>query len=1240
MASIVSRATDDLIIGEHGLDLQRAREITSPYGTVVRQDPSGFFVVDLMAGVSPALARAGLQPRVKYVMPASALAPDTGSLTSVQQYLRFVNARYEVKTGFPASMARERGDKLGNGFYRALEWFLITRSDSNGNWDPRWMYEATLHRDQMPPATWPKVKGSLAPSGTFRYVGPKNLDIPYTTYYGKRPLSGRKSGIAYAPSDPSIIYTTSAGGGVWKSINGGASWTGLSDTWIGLNAECVAIDPTEPNTVYVGTGDYEGFPILTFGIMKTSNGGANWTNIGQPNFGNSVVSKIVILPNSPNTLVVSTGRGGGGQSAGDIWRSTDGGASWTATNAPAANWEEVVLGASDEQGNRTLWAVGTHGSVAGGYLAKSTDGGATWTTVTPPYTGGTPSAVDIACSKIDPNTLYYLSTANNTIYKSTNAGVTWSNITGDFPTGSNNYNWSQKSYDYYIDCSTNGAADAVFVGLITVAYSPNGGASWIDIGRTFGPSPINTHNDQHCFAAHPTNPAEFIIGNDGGVHKFVMSNFNTGAGTWTGLNADIFDCQFYEMIPHPFNDNVVLGGTQDNASPAARGDLNNWDNLWAGDGAWPAFNLNSPDTHYTQSYNLSVYRYDGLTDYSPSQISVTGGGAFIAPLIAAGNGSEIFGANTRLQYYSGSGSSFSAGTQVLAGGGYPYVLELAKAPSNMNVIYTGSNDGQVWRTPDKGATFTRVDAGLDDRTIGAISVSWTNPDDVLVGFSGGGNFGHVWRCTNTIAGTPVWTNVSGSGATGLPTSGVQAIARDPFHSNTWYVGTDIGAFMTTDAGATWARMNALGLPNTQVTGLHVNGTKTYLYASTFGRGIWRIPLIPVGSDISGRITENGINMPNVNVTLARWQDIKPTIASTPNLVIPDNNATGVTSNLYVPLSAVIKNTEVYVRITHPAIGDLQVVLVHPDGTQALLHDRTGGGGDNIDQVFGTAAFNGKNSTGTWKLIVRDLAALDTGVLNQFNVMPTYEGYANLATLQTNASGQYLFTDVPAGNYRVYPWSTGKMFGPRWRLITCPPSAANQNFVAGPYTTLNSLAIAPNVIYGLTSTTGTLSLTRAAPFAMNVAITKTSPLVYVPTSLIFAIGESTKTFNVTGGNVTTELRATITASFEGVSRTATIVVKVKPLLTGMSMAPSTVTGGQPSTGTLTISAPAITANSNMTATLSDNSTYAATPASAQFANGATSTTFTVLTAATTVTRNVTISASFYGSNRTTTLTITP
>lgn len=1232
-------ASDGLIIGQHGLSMDRAVQIAAPFGKVVRKDASGFYVVDLNASVSSDSAIQGLKRSVQFVFPETALAPDTGNLKSVQTYLKFANARYEVNSGFPASMAAQRGEKVGTGFYKALEWFLLTRSDRNGNWDPQWMFDAAQHRDQMPPSTW-KSGGGLAPSGTFQYVGPKNLDIPYTTYYGKRPLSGRKSGIAYAPSNASIIYTTSAGGGVWKSVNGGNTWSGLSDSWTGLNAECVAVHPTDPNTVYVGTGDYEGFPIMTFGIMKSTNGGTTWTNLGQAQFGNSVVSRIIILPSNPNILIATTGRGSAGQAGGDIWRSTDAGATWTATNAPAANWEDLDISAPDGQGNRTLYAVGTHSATNGGHLVKSTDNGATWSAVTPPYTGGTLSSVDIACSKIDPSTLYYLSPANNSVYKSTNGGTSWSSITAGFITGNNNYNWSQKTYDYYISCSTNGTSDAVFVGLITVAYSPNGGGSWIDVGRTFGSAPINTHNDQHCWAVNPTNPAEFIIGNDGGVHRFVMSNFATGAGTWTGLNADIYDTQFYEMIPHPTNDNVVLGGTQDNASPAARGDLNNWDNLWAGDGAWPAFDLVNPNIHYTQSYNLNAYRYDALNDFSPTSLSVTGGGAFIAPLIAAGNGSEIFGANARLQYYPGSGTSFTARTQVVAAGSYPYVLDLAKAPSDMNVIYTGAWDGQVWRTPDKGVNFTRVDTGLDDRTIGALAVSWTDPNDLLVGFSDGGSFAHLYRCTNTLAGTPVWTNVSGSGATGLPTSGIQSIARDPYQPNTWYVGNDVGAFMTTDAGATWTRMNALGLPNVPVNGLHVNSAKTFLYAATFGRGIWRIPLSPGGSTISGKITESGANMPNVNVALAKWQDIRATIASTPNLPIPDNDAIGVTSNLYVPLSATIKNTEVYVRITHTYIGDLQVIVQHPDGTQVTLHNRTGAGTDNIDQTYATAAFNGKNSSGTWKLIVKDLAAQDTGTLNQFNVLPTYEGYSNVASTLTNVSGNYVFNDVTPGNYRIFPNSIGKMFGPRWRLATLPPSATNQNFVAGPYTTLSTLVINPNVIYGLTSTPATLTLSRAAPFAMNVSITKNSPLVYAPTSIIFNTGEVSKSFTVTGGNVLTDQTATITTSFEGASKAATVTIKVKPVLTAFTMSPSSIQGGQNSNGTVTISKPAITGSSNMVVTLSDNSGFVTTPANAQFANGATTTGFSVTSAAVSSTTNVTMSANFYGSTRTTTLTLTP
>lgn len=1232
-ASALATATD-VWVGGRNVDLHDVARAVTGVGKVVGRPNAGLFRVQLKSGTGLSQAKKVLHARgIPHVLPLGSEHVDNRSLRSVDQHIAYARASFEARTGLTVEEGERRGMETGTDFYEALRYWLSLRVDENGNFDPDWLLQAAKQRDLLPGY---RGGGPLAPSGQFEYVGPKNLDIPYTTYYGKRPLSGRKSGIAYAPSNPSIIYVSSAGGGLWKSTNGGSTWTVHSDNWIGTNAECVAVHPNLPNTVYVGTGDYEGFPIQTYGIMKSTDGGQSWTNLGAAEFGNSVVSGIVIMPNDPNTIIVTTGRGSAGSSS-RIWRSTNAGVSWTAVG-PSANWDDIDISAQKPGGGYDLYVVGTASGANGGIIRRSSDNGLTWDVVPSAQLTSVPSAINIACSRIDPSTVYLLDTSVSPggIYKSTNGGTNWTSIAAGFPNGNSNYNWSQRTYDYHISTGKNGMQDAVFVGLITVAYSPNGGGTWIDVGNTYGGAggPINTHNDQHCFAMNPQNPAEILIGNDGGVHKYQITNFATGAGTWTGLNAQIYDTQIYEMDVHPSSLNHVLVGTQDNASPAARGDLANWDNLYAGDGAWPAFDRVNNGVHYTQSQGMNVYKYDAFNDYSPTGFNPGISGAFIAPLIVAGNGQEVFCAGNRLCYHPGhptGASGWVVRPTVISSGN---VSELAAAPTNGSVIYTGDGSGQVWRTPDKGVSFTRIDAGLPDRSIGAINVSWTDPNDVLVAFSGYSGADHIYRCTNTTAGTPTWTNVTGN----LPNVGVQALARDPSDANTWYAGTDVGLFMTTNGGTTWTSLHTLGLPKTQVRGLKVNGSKTHLYVATYGRGVWRISILDTLSDVGGRITENGSAMADVTVYLAKLQEVSPWVNSSPNAPIPDNNTTGLTQNLYVPVNMPIKRLNCRVKITHSSTGQLTVALRHPDGTETTLHNRVAG--TNIDQDYLVTAFNGKPSTGVYRLIVKDLVAGTTGTLDEFNISPTYDGYVNVQNVLTSATGTYLFNNVEVGKYRIFPQKTGKMFGPKWRLLTVPPSNTSQSFVGGNAVTFASAQITPSVIYGLTNAFATLNLSGPAPFPMQVFVTKSSALLYAPSSLTIATGSPQVTFVLGGGNVTSDLTGTIQWQYYEHVRTATVTIRPKPIITGLTMNPATVQGGTSSQGRLTISKPAITGTTDMFANLTDDSAIATTPGSTSFANGTTLSTFNVTTLGVTTSTTVTISAYFYNSTRTVTLTVNP
>jgi photosystem II stability/assembly factor-like uncharacterized protein len=183
------------------------------------------------------------------------------------------------------------------------------------------------------------------------------------------------------------------------------------------------------------------------------------------------------------------------------------------------------------------------------------------------------------------------------------------------------------------------------------------------------------------------------------------------------------------------------------------------------------------------------------------------------------------------------------------------VIAIAGAPSNANVIYTGSNQGELWMTTNGGSSWRRLAPGssLPNRAITAIAVHPNNPYKIYVALGGTGT-AHVWRCDNTLASTVQWVNISGSGSTALPDIHTNTLALDPSAPDRiLYVGTDIGMFYTLDGGATWRNGTApLGLPNVQVNTLKVVPGTGYLMAATYGRGMWRIrlPLTPAG-DVDG-----------------------------------------------------------------------------------------------------------------------------------------------------------------------------------------------------------------------------------------------------------------------------------------------------------------------------------------------------------------------------------------------------
>jgi photosystem II stability/assembly factor-like uncharacterized protein len=830
---------------------EQAAMLVRGMGKVETRARDHSFVIVLKDSISPQVARDRLlhQPGVLGVQIVP--SPDEGflpnSVSSVTRYREHVRERAEKIIGSEdEKVGEEKGEEKGTAFLDAYRSWLYERAFPFDMVDMDAYDFASGQRDGLAAATIARTVPAprtgveaLEPTSTWNFVGPRNLDVPYRIYYGIRPLAGRVNTMAISPADSNTVYVGTAGGGVWKTTDGGVSYTPLSDSWTYLLISSLAVDPSNTNVVYAGTGDYHGYGRYAEGLKKTTDGGTTWTQLSLPS-GTNVVTDIIVDPETPTTVTVSLAS----RSAvsGGIYRSTDGGSTWSNVG-PAANIGELSISALDRSSNRTYYGAGPD---AGGYsLYKSTDRGSTWTPVATPTTSG--GAPGIATSPVDPLTVYFLNTSNQRIYKSLDGGANWSDITAGFPGG---YNWSQAWYDWHINVSRNGSNDVIYVGLIDLVQSPDGGATWRSVGLAYTWDSI-LHNDQHCMAIDPNDPNKGMVGGDGGVFRF---NFNPTNDTWSFdyLSAEIGITQFYWADYHPTNKDKILGGTQDNASPYSDGDLANWKNPGAGDGFHCYINTLNPLIQY------NTYQFGGLIGTSDGWASnydiFSPSDSYPFRTVIAGDPSQpqyVYLGGRRLHRYNEDVDTWSASL-----GGQDFgstVRAIAIAPTDSNRIYVGANNGTVWMSTNFGVSWTQIQTGspgLPLRVPTQIHVNPTNPNEILVTVSGTGS-GHLFICGDTTAAVRVWNDVSGSGATGLPDIPANSVERDyEAPATTWYVANDVGVFMTTDSGATWTNATQpLGLPNVQASHLKYVKNTRFLNVATYGRGIWRA-YIPLAGDPS------------------------------------------------------------------------------------------------------------------------------------------------------------------------------------------------------------------------------------------------------------------------------------------------------------------------------------------------------------------------------------------------------
>ncbi|MEI7801983.1 MAG: glycosyl hydrolase, partial [Bacteroidota bacterium] len=524
-------------------------------------------------------------------------------------------------------------------------------------------------------------------STTWTLIGPTN-QVPNTGG------AGRINFIRFMPGNNNIIFAGAPVGGLWKSTDGGVTWSTNTDDLAVIGCSDLAIDPSNTNIMYLATGDRDAGDSYSVGVLKTTDGGASWnaTGLSFAVSANETVNRILINPTTPSTLIAFTSNG--------IYRSTDAAVNWTHVVA-SGNYKDAEFNPGDPN---TVYCCSN-------LFYKSTNGGTTFTNVSSGLSGSG-VRMAIAVSAANAATVYVVA-ANNIdygllgFYKSTNSGTSFTlqNSTYDIlgfntnGTGGGGQGW----YDLAIDVSPTDA-NAVVVGGINTFKSANGGTTWSIHGAGYGAN-AKIHPDVHEVSFAP-GTSNCFVGCDGGIFKTT----NNGS-TFSDLSDQLQIAQAYRLSNAATNANITMSGWQDNGTN--RSNAGAWDNVLGGDGMETIISWSSSQTMYGELYYGEIYKStNGGNSFSNNSIVGTGGtagtvdedGEWVTPYVQDPNtAATLYVGKTKIYKSTNSGTSWSALSALTGGSGK--VKAIACAKSNSQYLYCAKQD-RFWVTTNGGTSFT------------------------------------------------------------------------------------------------------------------------------------------------------------------------------------------------------------------------------------------------------------------------------------------------------------------------------------------------------------------------------------------------------------------------------------------------------------------------------------------------------------------------------------------------------
>lgn len=679
-------------------------------------------------------------------------------------------------------------------------------------------------------------------------------------------MSGRVSDMAVIDTAPKKIYVGAAGGGVWKSTNGGVSFTPIFDDYP-QSIGAIRIDQARPDTVWVGTGEpwTRNSTSVGEGLFRTTDAGKTWSKVGLDS--TERIAMIAIHPKTPSTVFVaapgplfhdSPHRG--------LYRTTDFGSTWTkvlsgdertgCTDVVIDPKNPKIMLASMWSFRRTPYSFTSGGP--GGGIFRSTDGGTTWTKMSKGLPAGDVGRIAIAMSPVDPKTVYASVEAKESgLYVSTDGGLSW-----------------QRRY-------VGGAVDIrpfYFSRIVcdpkdkNVIYKHGVGLYRSDDGgMTFGTVANSAHSDHHAVWIDPANTEHLLIGTDGGVYE------SLDKGRSVRFFGNIPIGQFYHVTTDDQQPYKVYGGLQDNSSwfgPSRKpGGIGNgdWQLVGGGDGFHVVVDRGNPDIVFWESQGGNIVRTNTKTGQSKTVAPKPDDGSmklrynWNSPIVRGTKAGVVYVGSQYVHRSTDLGESWkrispdlttndsTKLSQEESGGltvdnssaeNHCTVFTIAESPRSESIIWAGTDDGNLQVTTDGGASWRNVTPnvpGLPKATwVSCVEPSSHADATCFVTFDGhmtGDMTTYVYMTTDMGA---TWKPLSAPYLKGY----AHVVRQDPRRSSSLYLGTESGLYISNDNGQSWTHFRNK-LPMVAVRDLAVQSREEELVVATHGRGLYIIDNLDV-----------------------------------------------------------------------------------------------------------------------------------------------------------------------------------------------------------------------------------------------------------------------------------------------------------------------------------------------------------------------------------------------------------